>query len=355
MSAPHAVSAGGGAHLVALLDSHGDAYVMSGRPHKRHKLPDVPKPTAATEPGTPYNEVVLCALSTCKVRSYEPPRRPPPKPAPKPGTAPDDAGDMDKEDEDEKPLPPRKPSELLWRMPHCFIKCVEQLAPLPNEKPDGDGDTTPSSRGFVVVFFSKKSKPKGTAAATIRRMAITNPAVAALAVPYTLRAREYVCTNSTARDEWLLTYHAAVTNYWHERLENTVMAAPEVYQYHEWGMDAGKGNNLIQVALSTTRLYGIARQPEQLENDIGVSLAAQNGVVVWTPVADIQQVTLHRRAAVLEVAGKKGFRVRWQLFTTVDAVKLVVELQRVWDAARNVGPGAADDDAVPAMPVQVVE
>jgi hypothetical protein len=53
-----------------------------------------------------------------------------------------------------------------------------------------------------------------------------------------LRARAYIVPGelggAAARDEWVLLYRAAVTNFWHERLECAVIPDPEIFQWCAW-------------------------------------------------------------------------------------------------------------------------
>jgi hypothetical protein len=277
----------GGAHLLPLLEQHRDAMLTHGRLGKVGKTDALHLALTSTSsafvksstmsltvqpvapPGTPYYEHALTAEALLKLRSYEPkPRQAAPLPVSKDGK---ELGDEEAVLAPEKPDIPvsRKPSELIWRMPHCYVRAIEPLAPVKQNVGDtgtgpsgaDDEDMSTTTYGFVVTFFSRKPRRKERPTQSIQAICAKVPD-AARHCPFELRAREYECSSATARDEWLMLYRGAVANYWHERLEATIIAAPEVYQFHAWAMDLGKGYRLVQVVLSTVAVYSVSRNAQ---------------------------------------------------------------------------------------------
>ena len=50
----------------------------------------------------------------------------------------------------------------------------------------------------------------------------------------TLSKRVLQCENEGERDDWVVTFKALLVNHWHERLEESLIPDPEVYQYHSF-------------------------------------------------------------------------------------------------------------------------
>ena len=70
-----------------------------------------------------------------------------------------------------------------------------------------------------------------------------------------LCCRALMCENEGDRGDWVATFRALLMNYWHERLELSLIPAPEVYQYHLFVLrhsDPAHAPHLL--ALSTTRI-----------------------------------------------------------------------------------------------------
>jgi len=364
-------SGAGGQHLLPHLQRDGEVLLLNSRLGKvgksdaLHRAVSVDSASGFTasvsvaahklEPGQAYVEHALTTVACVKFRSHAPEEAPP---APKENE--DDEG-RELSDRDAvlrpiapRPVPRRAPSTVVWRMPHCFVRSIDAisvsgadpLAPGPGPS-GGDGDDDDEAPCFVVTFFSTKPKRKENPPRTLRLMAERVPDVTRH-VPFELRAREFECASAAARDEWLLVYRSAVTNYWHQRLEASIIAAPEVYQYHAWAQDRTRAHKLVQVALSTAAVYVITRSsPEALEHDEGVGLHAANGSVTRALVSDIQRVKIVRQEARVEVAAASGTAASLQLYTVADAIRLVVELQRVWDMGHNCSSAGGGADGPP--------
>jgi hypothetical protein len=369
----------GGSHLLPHLQKDGEVLLLHSRLGKLgksdalHRAATVGSSSGFTasltvsgaarlEPGQEYVEQALTTLGTLKFRSHAPEEL---APVPKENK---DADGHELSDRDAVmkpiavlPVAKRKPSAAIWRMPHCFVRSIEIMnangdalpdttssPPPPGlEQDDDDGDESPPC--FVVTFFSTKPKRKDNPPKTLRLMAERIPDVTRH-VPFELRAREYECASAAARDEWVLVYRSAVTNYWHQRLEANVIAAPEVYQFHTWAQDRSRAHKLVQVALSTAAVYIVLRSsPEQLEFDEGVGANASNGTVARALVSDLQRVKVSRQEARVELSAGSSFSVSLQLYTVADAIRIVVELQRVWDLCHNCSSagGGADGPAFP--------
>ncbi len=282
-----AAMSGGAFRVVPVLRDHGDIFVTSGR------LPKLGKSQPVPAPGSPFTEVVLCTHATCKLRSHT-------DPAPA----------------DDAPAPEPRPSSLLWRMPHSRVV-----------------DVVLQGAGFAVVFLSDKPQRKASPTDVVARLVDASPGAKQLSGPWQLRARQYVPASEYARDEWALLYRSVVRNYWHERLEASVVPGPEVYQWHGWATD--EAGRLLQPCLSTLRLYVLRR-------DSPAALDADDAPLLAAPVAQLKRVVLRDQRTTVEVTAGRASTPALRFVAADAAAAFVLELQRVWEAATGVAGGGGN-------------
>eukprot|EP01064_Diplonema_japonicum_P006412 TRINITY_DN1425_c3_g2_i1.p1 TRINITY_DN1425_c3_g2~~TRINITY_DN1425_c3_g2_i1.p1 ORF type:complete len:260 (+),score=52.10 TRINITY_DN1425_c3_g2_i1:51-782(+) len=79
-----------------------------------------------------------------------------------------------------------------------------------------------------------------------------------------LACRELQVDNEGDRDDWVLTFKSLLTNYWHERLEATLIPAPEIYQFHLF-VTVGADTTPHLLILSTTA-FRVAKLPQPSES-----------------------------------------------------------------------------------------
>lgn len=158
-----------------------------------------------------------------------------------------------------------------------------------------------------------------------------------------IRVREFRCSSEYDQEDWCLAYHATLFNYWHERLEQSVIPAPEVFQYQAFAVDVSKQPlvdsvaphsttkaSLVQVALSTERIYCIPRHDQaHLERDHPARVLA-------FPVVALQEIVVYSsRGYRMELAFNGGAPWKIACFTAEEGAQLVVEIQRIWDLLRK--------------------
>ena len=241
--------------------------------------------------------------------------------------------------------------------------------------------------GFVIHFFNPmKPHPKPYEHLTETGKAFANTLAcgrhaATPASPtefYTvshpaLRTRMYLSQTQYEQEEWCLVYRTALLNYWHERLEASVISAPEIFQFQVFGVDiggnvssAGNGHTgglgggggggkpirsigcPVHVVLSTSALYLIPRgTKEEFERDDVMKtkrmpLEALNMVsvdkaagTVWISGGPLRGNNNNNKSTSTSVEGVPvGF------YSPGEAYDFVLELQRVWELA-----GCASGDA----------
>jgi hypothetical protein len=320
-----------GHKVVPFLEKNKDVFVH-GSTVSRHKQAFVDgRKTIPTDGRT---ELVLCAAATLKLWQGNAKQLPPP-PAAKAGDAPSTSPQP-------QPAPPRP--QLVWRQPHYMIKSVVPLST----------KTTAFAFGFAVLYFApnKESTPKPAVdltefASSLRKQSsfITTENSLDLITP-PVRVREFRCASEYDQEDWCLAYHATLFNYWHERLEQSVILAPEVFQYQTFAVDVSKQPlvdsvaphsamkaPLGQVALSTERIYWLPRHDQaHLERDHPTR-------VVAFPVAALQEIVVYvSRGYRMEMQFAGGApNASWNIacFTSEEGAQLIVEIQRIWDLSRK--------------------
>ena len=366
-------SASTGLHLQKVLNRFNDALLICNRLLKRGKeSQQLSMCNNAAASDAPWPEYVLTAAPVLKVSTF-------PAPAQHP-----DAKDKDcssNQDRDNKGIDSgskadvkgttilRRPSELIWRMAHSQVCMIEKI-------PDGTLGKTPRGTdgsggdklyGFVVFYFCTEKYPKvkqGPVKASMEEFGILESVRQELQPPQCrieLRAREYSMTSSGVRDDWVVLYQSAVSNYWHERLENAVIAAPEVYQWHGWAMDNApqqSGKRLLQVAISMSPesngyLYVITRHEKGLLNsDQGIAVNAHNGFVQRVSVKNLVNCEVNKaKSSILVKFRGTDWRGELQFFSWQQCCAFVEELQRMYlmvaawgHKGGSAGSDAADND-----------
>lgn len=228
--------------------------------------------------------------------------------------------------------------------------------------------------GFTVHYFAIGKAPKaahesteiGRSFAEMGRVALAgsaSSASSASSVPV-VRQRTYVCGTLYEQQEWLMVYRNVLLNYWHERLEASVIGAPEVFQYQCFAMTApasafpsiggsgagpsflasppyasAGGGAVIHLVLSTTALYVLPRATKaEMEADDAVRF-------VRMPLESLGSLTISTSRGALAltggpfVAGRSPLRAAF--FAPHECTAFVVELQRVWEMS---SPAAASAD-----------
>ncbi len=178
-----------------------------------------------------------------------------------------------------------------------------------------------------------------------------------------LRCRAYlvpdVLGGVAQRDEWVQVYRAALQNYWQERLESSIMPAPEVFQWCGWAQLAPPGDRgattdaapplpssaFCVVALSTKRLYVIAAADGQVLANENARIPASAARAV--DVAALTSVALPAPWLVALDVSQRAF-ARLHFLCAQHASEFILETQRVFDLVA--GDNAAFPIVVPALP-----
>lgn len=323
-----------GHKVVPFLEKNKDVFVHGGTV-SRHKQGFVDGRKKIPTDG--HTELVLCAAASLKLWQGNP--RPPTTPTPKEQQT--SSTSVQSASPQPQPTPPPRPI-LVWRQPHYFVKSVIPLS----------SKTTAFAFGFAVLYFAphKESTPKPASEITEFASALHKQSNFITAensldlVSPPLRIREFRCTSEYDQDDWCLAYHATLFNYWHERLEQSIIAAPEVFQYHAFAVDVGKHPlvdsvaphttskaPLVQIAVSTERVYFIPRHDQaHMERD-------HPGRVTAFPIASLQEIVVYVSRGHRMELQFSGSAVVWKIacFTSEEGSQLVVELQRIWDMLRK--------------------
>lgn len=320
-----------GHKIVPLLEKNKDVFVHGGAV-ARHKTSFVSGTKKIPEDGT--TELVVCAAATFKLWQPKPKVQ---QSAPKEGE-PGDAA------EPSPPVPAVMPRPMLiWRQPHAYIKAVIPLA----------GQTRAFAFGFCVLYFApnKESDRKRDEELTEfgkQLRAASNFITVANSLDLVtppLRTREYRTGGEYEQEDWVLAYRTVLLNYWHERLESSVIPSPEVFQYQAFAVDVSKHPAvdsivphtsakapLIQIAISTERVYWIPRHDASLiERD-------RPDKVLAFPVTSISNIDVNvKRGCRMEIHFGGGSTSVWKVacFSSHEGSQLLIELQRVWNLTRR--------------------
>jgi hypothetical protein len=181
-----------------------------------------------------------------------------------------------------------------------------------------------------MLFFSSKRVPKEAQKLTpfcqsvLAQCKCVEPAVLQALYPQ-LRVREYACSSEYEQEDWVGVFRMALTNYWHERLEAVIVAAPEVFQWQSYCLDLGGPCSLAQVVLSTAKLYTVPRHDQQhIEKDTTKHKAVA--------VAALTRIQVHKDSGIVDLASSsQNFSASLGFFSPREAVVFVLELQRIWD------------------------
>lgn len=281
-----------GTRVVSILKAADDVFIHGGKLYKTCKR---------EKSHFEYSLGQGCFLK------LEQPETPQPKPA-----APSSDGDAQATDTQPAPLPTPAPYKLIWKMPLCHVRCVYACG---------------GEKQFVMQFFSFKQArkdPQKVQLASAKSAAIqdfySNCTVAKTVKPE-VRLRDFSAPTDVEQAEWLLVFQAVLQNYWHRRLEASVVAAPEIYQAHWWCVESNK-ESLRQVALSTSRLYVMPRHD--------ASKFAVDEVSKAVSVASLSecQIKMEYRSVLLAFRGAQD--VLMVFFSAEELLRAVAEVRRVW-------------------------
>ncbi|ESL11054.1 hypothetical protein TRSC58_01205 [Trypanosoma rangeli SC58] len=159
-------------------------------------------------------------------------------------------------------------------------------------------------------------------------------------------------------------------NYWHERLEDSLIEEPEVFQYQVYAMEFPSTTTstaegpakqeqplLCQLVLSTERLYSVPRHDAKL---LAVELPLHHSEMHsrWFTVAALESISFNSHTGVIVCTGLQQHggpqhddpRLRWGpahvssaaelntavtltlgFFSVTEAKEAVLEIQRVWE------------------------
>jgi hypothetical protein len=311
-----------GHKVVPILDANKDVYLHGG-PVRRVKA----GPSKSKAPTDVETEIVVAAACSMKLLQRA---RPAAVRSAKSATATDGpashpAAQASVLATEEQPKEPPTPKPMLvWRQLHCFVKDVVPLRSVYSDSPS-------AAYGFAMLFFSTKRTPKDPEKVTpfcrdlFAQCKCIEPS--ALGLFPQLRVREYACSSEYEQEDWVSVFRMALTNYWHERLESVIVAAPEVFQWQSFCLElADLGScSLAQAVLSTVKLYVVPRHDQQhLEKDS----VKHKSVVVST----LTRIQIQKDSGTVELTATGcGFTVLLGFFSPREAVIFVLELQRIWE------------------------
>ncbi|RNF26830.1 uncharacterized protein Tco025E_00912 [Trypanosoma conorhini] len=403
-----------GRGVVRILEPHGDVYI-TGSTVVRHKVGDDGRELDFFPSGYDV-QLVLTAKHVYKLLQRHPP--PPPPSSSSSSSRPVDskradgeADELQRQQQRERegacntqPPPPAPPPEVMWRESLGLVRAVVPLHNHPARVWAAErNEAGANCHGFAIEYFSTRKKgPKPSAQRTLlqRYMAevqcrcvddvFTEVQVTAPdGTPGGLRVREFhvglvrppwsagvphVPSEGSPflEQEWCCLFREARMNYWHERLEDSLIAEPEVFQYQVYAMEfpraatstaAGARREqqplLCQLVLSTERLYAVPRHNAKL---LAVELPLHHSEMHsrWFTVAAMQSISCNSLTGVIVCTGyqqhdgqqqqEEDSRVRRGLthvnsaaepgkavtltlgfFSVAEAEEAVVEIQRVWE------------------------
>eukprot|EP00758_Cryptobia_borreli_P002169 Tbor_TRINITY_DN2830_c0_g1::TRINITY_DN2830_c0_g1_i1::g.23177::m.23177 len=156
-----------------------------------------------------------------------------------------------------------------------------------------------------------------------------------------LRHRVFISHSQYDQEEWCLVYNSVLFNYWHERLENSIIRAPDIFQYQVFAMgkdESCKTYGVVQCVLSTSALFIISRgSKEEFEKDNAVTAKKM-------PISALKKITIEQtRSTVVITGGPELNLYTLSFFSPVESSEFVVEVQRIWE----MGSPAAASGAFP--------
>ena len=130
-------------------------------------------------------------------------------------------------------------------------------------------------------------------------------------------------------------YKTVLLNYWHERFENSILHAPEIFQHQQFAVDVPSGN-CLQLVVSTKAVYHVPRDTLQRleEEDIPNTKSID--------IAFLTNINFDRERGIVVFEGRNSnsnsslVTFRPILFFSIcEAVEIVVEVQRVWEMVKQ--------------------
>lgn len=305
------------------------------------------------------------------------------------------------------PPPPPPPPELIWRESLGLIRAVVPLYNHPSRAGTaGPNGLVVNCHGFAIEFFSPHKngfKPPEKRTVLQRYMkeqcCCVGDVFRDVVLTTTdggrggLRVREYhvgrsrpqhqpqqqesqplsPCTPCASNEgsafleqDWCYALRQTLVNYWHERLEDSLIEEPEIFQYQVYAMEfpnsdlgsLGKQRQadqeplLCQLVLSTERLYVVPRHDAKLlslelplqhpemksrwftVNALqSISFDSNTGVFVCTGRQEPPDACLHSAPSAVSSAAEflKTVTLTLGFFSVAEAEAALLEIQRVWE------------------------